>query len=358
MRARVLQRKCNCGGSGASGGECAECKKKKMQRKAAGGAQPESAPPIVHEVLRSPGQPLDAATRAYMEPRFGHDFSKVRVHADGKAAESAQSVGALGYTVGRHVVFGAGQYAPHLGEGRKLLAHELTHVVQQASAREDVPGPIGISTESSPESEANSVAGSNQMGGMHPVQQTHSQAIQRQAGGGAGKSGQPAPQEARFSAEGVAVVVRNSCFPANFGFAKVEAGTRGALNAIFNTACIDESTRTGIQHNLKAHGLDIRCAASAHLQTPGACAESTGFGIPANIFTIGSKAFSGHPDFSAGCGSRLESTILHEIIHLTRGFAQEQLPASCEASCFGFGSADPALCRDIDVNGKRHATAT
>ena len=66
-----------------------------------------------------------------MEPRFGHDFSGVRVHTDARAAESAWSVNALAYTVGRDVVFGTGQYAPGTSGGRRLLAHELTHVVQQ-----------------------------------------------------------------------------------------------------------------------------------------------------------------------------------------------------------------------------------
>ncbi len=87
--------------------------------------------PIVSEVLRSPGQPLDAGTRAFMESRFSHDFSGVQVHTNGKAAESARAVNALAYTVGRDVVFGTNQYAPHSHAGQKVLAHELTHVVQQ-----------------------------------------------------------------------------------------------------------------------------------------------------------------------------------------------------------------------------------
>lgn len=90
-----------------------------------------SVPSVVREVLRLSGQPLDTGTRAYMEPRFGHDFSQVRVHTDAKAAESARTVNALAYTVGRDVVFGAGQYAPRSSIGQRLLAHELTHVVQQ-----------------------------------------------------------------------------------------------------------------------------------------------------------------------------------------------------------------------------------
>jgi hypothetical protein len=131
-RPSMLQRTCACGGSGsAGGGECEECKKKTVQRRAAGSAGPAVAPPIVHEVLRSSGRPLDAATRAFFEPRFGHDFSKVRLHTDSKAAESAQSVQALAYTVGSNIVFGAGQYQPAGAQGMQLLGHELTHVVQQ-----------------------------------------------------------------------------------------------------------------------------------------------------------------------------------------------------------------------------------
>jgi Domain of unknown function (DUF4157) len=86
---------------------------------------------IVHDVLRLPGQPLDSDTRAFMEPRLGCDFSQVRIHTDQQAAESAQSVGARAYTKGRNVVFGDRQYVPETAAGRRLLAHELAHVVQQ-----------------------------------------------------------------------------------------------------------------------------------------------------------------------------------------------------------------------------------
>lgn len=89
------------------------------------------APSIVHNVLNSTGQPLDAETLAFMEPRFSHNFGQVRVHADENAAESATAVNALAYTVGSHMVFGAGKYAPDTTEGKRLLAHELTHVIQQ-----------------------------------------------------------------------------------------------------------------------------------------------------------------------------------------------------------------------------------
>ncbi|HSE15793.1 MAG TPA: DUF4157 domain-containing protein [Pyrinomonadaceae bacterium] len=129
-----LQRKCACG-SYSGGGECGKCRedKTKLQRAAAGGEKPKGLPSIVHDVLSTSGRPLDAGTRAWMEPRFNHDFSGVRVHTDEQAAQSARAVNALAYTVGRDVVFGAGQYAPATERGSHLLAHELTHVVQQTT---------------------------------------------------------------------------------------------------------------------------------------------------------------------------------------------------------------------------------
>ncbi len=188
IQSGVLQRKCACGNH-ASGGECSECGKKRgsLQRSAVSNQLTAEVPPIVHDVLRSPGQPLDSSTRSFFEPRFGHDFSAVqvskvepslaqskltlarpddhyereadmmaeqiasatvpkansgydfsglRIHTDARAAESAQAVNAQAYTVGRDLVFGAGRYAPGTYEGRRLLAHELTHSLQQQSAQQ------------------------------------------------------------------------------------------------------------------------------------------------------------------------------------------------------------------------------
>lgn len=133
----LLQRKCLCGGSPGMNGECEECRKKQsaqLQRRAVGQAEPVTVPPIVHDVLRSPGKALDAATRGFFEPRFSHDFSRIRVHTDGQAADSARAVSARAYTVGQDVVFATGHYAPETNAGRKLLAHELAHAVQQSRA--------------------------------------------------------------------------------------------------------------------------------------------------------------------------------------------------------------------------------
>jgi Domain of unknown function (DUF4157) len=84
--------------------------------------------------MPTPGRPLDHSTRAHLEPRFGYDFANVRVHTDDRAARSAQSIGALSYTVGSNIAFAPGQYAPGTPIGRQVLAHELAHVAQQSHA--------------------------------------------------------------------------------------------------------------------------------------------------------------------------------------------------------------------------------
>jgi hypothetical protein len=184
----VLQRKCDCGQHTVAGSSCSDCSKKKttLQRKTSSSGPANEVPAIVHDVLRSPGQPLDNSTRAFFETRFGHDFSRVparaagpppsfakltlgptddhyeqeahrlsarmisasrtpetteavrpfdlshvRVHTGPEASASAASINALAYTVGRDIVFGPGQYSPQTSAGRSVLAHELTHVVQQ-----------------------------------------------------------------------------------------------------------------------------------------------------------------------------------------------------------------------------------
>ena len=108
----------------------------KLQKKEAVPAAPtlSEAPASVHAALRSPGEPLDAATRGYFEPRFGRDFSSVRVHTDAAAAQSARDVNAQAYTVGHTIAFDSGQFAPGSHEGRRLLAHELTHALQQGAS--------------------------------------------------------------------------------------------------------------------------------------------------------------------------------------------------------------------------------
>jgi pyrrolidone-carboxylate peptidase len=171
----LLQRQCACGNR-SGGGECGACKQRKLQRKslavgatdspleseadrvadqildggavvaaersplrvsrapaAAASHEDEGATASVDPVLAAPGHALDAKTRTFMEPRFGRDFSHVRVHNDAQAQDSAQALDAAAYTVGRHVVFGADHYRPETTTGQRLLAHELTHVLQQGA---------------------------------------------------------------------------------------------------------------------------------------------------------------------------------------------------------------------------------
>jgi len=118
---------------------CTECDDE-LQRRDLGPSAETQTPSLerVAATLRQPGRPLDAAARAFFEPRFGADFGAVRVHTDAQAAASAREVSALAYTVGRDVVFNTGQYAPHSESGRRLLAHELTHVIQQGGERSRV----------------------------------------------------------------------------------------------------------------------------------------------------------------------------------------------------------------------------
>ena len=133
----AAQRKCS------GGGKLSKCSNTRSE--AAGGLLqlkhsdtaalvPEVAPPLVNEVLREPGRPLDEETRAFMEPRFGYDLSTVRLHTDARSAQSATAMNARAYTVGRHIVFAHGQYSPGSESGRSLLAHELTHTAQQAGS--------------------------------------------------------------------------------------------------------------------------------------------------------------------------------------------------------------------------------
>ncbi|MDE2154830.1 MAG: DUF4157 domain-containing protein [Xanthomonadaceae bacterium] len=131
----LLRRKCGCGRS-THGAPCSQCTKQQslLQRRTGDAVDGGYAPTSVQAQLGRAGQPLDTATRAFMEPRFGFDFSAVRVHDTAPAAASAGDVGAAAYTVGRNIVFGAGRYAPSTHAGKEILAHELTHVIQQGGA--------------------------------------------------------------------------------------------------------------------------------------------------------------------------------------------------------------------------------
>jgi outer membrane protein OmpA-like peptidoglycan-associated protein len=193
-RGGILQRKCACGNH-TNGCECAECVQRKglLQRKSSSDFEGTEVPPIVHEVLHSPGQPLDGPTRDFMEPRFGQDFSQVRVHTDAKAADSANAVHAHAYTVGRDIVFGSGRYPTHAGASRHLLAHELTHVVQQTA------GGVGADSETMANAAADRIS--------------QGKAVEGAAVGGAPVSLQRSPKDDAPGKTGVAASVGNFAEP-------------------------------------------------------------------------------------------------------------------------------------------------
>jgi hypothetical protein len=116
--------------------KCSHCEEEELQRKDAGENKSLShAPAIVSGVIGSGGNKMDGGTKSFMESRFGYDFGNVKIHTDTVAAKSAQSINALAYTSGNSIVFNEGQYNPSTPNGQKLLAHELTHTIQQGAAK-------------------------------------------------------------------------------------------------------------------------------------------------------------------------------------------------------------------------------
>lgn len=172
-----------------------------LQRKQASQRELSEVPMSVDEVLHSSGQPLDRETRAFMEPRLGHDFSKVRVHTSEKAGASAKAVNALAYTVGQNIVFAPSHYQPKTLPGKQLLAHELSHVVQQSSQL--LTGPLELDNNPVAETQADQAASSVSQGHSATVNQAPARGLQRQAGP------VPAPADGGLSAEMLAQIVRH-----------------------------------------------------------------------------------------------------------------------------------------------------
>jgi hypothetical protein len=155
--------------------KCAQCEEKDeklhAQRKESSAFQPDAAPSIVEHVLNSPGRPLDPSTREFMESRFDQNFSGVRVHTDAAAARSARRINSLAYTHGQDVAFASGQYQPDSPSGKRLLAHELTHVVQQS----------GHTMSAGPGAQWENTGAQSGKGPSASVRETASPAIQRQS---------------------------------------------------------------------------------------------------------------------------------------------------------------------------------
>jgi hypothetical protein len=160
--------------------KCAGCTKEdELVQKKSSGATPEVTPSINSNIqsLQGGGQPLSKSERSFFEPRMGQDFSGVRIHADSKAADTAQTIQAKAFTLGNNIVFNTGQYSPNNQEGKKLLAHELTHVVQQNGGTnvggKRAPTPLsGIQQTGRSPTDQGSVQAAGANGSINTIQQT------------------------------------------------------------------------------------------------------------------------------------------------------------------------------------------
>lgn len=259
-----------------------------LQVQGAEAARPTAATEAAIHAGRGGGRPLPGGVRRFFEPRLGAELAAVRVHTDGAAANLARDLGARAFTLGSDVFFGAGEWAPGSARGDRLIAHELSHTLQQRA------------------------------GG-----QGDARAIRRQ---GTGTSSKPAAATPTYS------VTTTGCGAAPFTVNAVSTAARVAFDTVRTTSCIRTDA---LKRNILAQfgGLTVRCGQGTNKPcgTASRYASST-----VNIF----------PDaLTARCGP-LESTILHEVIHLLEWapFGHGELADACEKSCFGFGSGDPAKC--------------
>jgi hypothetical protein len=291
----LLQR-CGCAKKpSGSAEECPECKKKReagatLQRISAQASAPtpvsSEAPPIVHEVLRSPGQPLNQASRAFMEPRFGYDFSRVRVHTDSRAAKSAEAVNAQAYTVGSNIVFGANPGGAENLSHQRLLAHELAHVVQQGGRQPGGSLQVAPATDRA-EGEADRAADQVLSGGQATNATKAEGRLQRYT-----LKGFPPTEEAAMN---TAIPIASSTM-------------RSCKGPWLNDSIASKLDSATYEYN-------------ANL---GLCGHS--YPVPWSNIEVGSSAFS-----LATC-CKLESTLAHEASH-TRGFVEPRA-RKLECDCF------------------------
>lgn len=344
-----LQRKCACGGSHT--GECEECRVRRLSRTADQAAH-DGLPASVREVLDSPGQPLDAETRAFFEPRFRHEFGKVRIHADSRAAESAQAVNALAYTVGNHISFGADAYRPQGAQGRKLIAHELAHVVQQSQNA----GPS--SSEAHLEADADRAASTVISQGFSSVAAGGGKnGIQRQSAGGGGASTPAAPTAPTAAQQRIIDDARRAaairCQIAMFRVrGVVPSGPPGGIDQASETALRARSLARlmfdwdnpnmeqigdiiGNMVGFLTSGVDVKIAGAGDPDCGPRAAYVRGLRPPIILC----------PAFFRDSAEQRIRTMIHESAHLAR-IGSADLSESycvvfdCASSCGGFSSAD------------------
>ena len=310
----IMQRKCACGNHTMAGFECESCGKKNLslQRKTQDSAlrtqHPEVVPPIVYEVLRSPGQPLDPGTLAFFQPRFGHDFSHVRMHTDARAAESAKAVDALAYTVGHNIVFGANQSPQESPSRERVLAHELAHVVQQEG--ESSAGSLWIAPHNDPAEAAADIAAHRVLSHQQPLNLRGAKQHLQRLGANPGCT------------RAQAADIHQAIFNANSWVGK-------ALTALAASP-LGVRTLTALRHNFAASGTaanagaiaaTLRAGRADMLRNPYSCADatdatcsaapcgySTAAGVHASVICTNATLATPDAVYRAGC-------VLHEAIH-------------------------------------------
>jgi hypothetical protein len=342
----LLQRACACGQhTTSSGGECEECKKKRrgmLQRTAMNNSPSHEIPPTVHEVLQSPGQPLDSATRSFMEPRFGHNFSGVRVHTDAKAAESARAVNALAYTVGDQMCFDTGFHRPDTADGRQLIAHELAHVVQQSGSG------IGHQTnETHLEADANRIASAVLEEGIQPMITSGAPpGLQRQPQGG--QNTPPAPARPTLQQRRIIDAARRvaaiRCQIAMFRVRGIDPAIEWQLRSRSLARVMFEWNNPNMEQigdvissmvGYLTSGVQIMVAPGNDPECGNRAAYVRGLRPPIVLC----RNF-----FNSGPEARIR-TMIHEAAHLARignaGLAESYcVDFDCQTSCGGFDAAD------------------
>ena len=325
----VLQRKCACGKHTGGSGECDECRKKaqSLHRKVSTdhvsiATGDHVSGEVIRGVLDRSGEPLDPKSRELFEPRFGRDFSQVRLHTDAAASESALAVGASAYPVGRHIAFRSGEYAPDTKPGQHLLAHELAHVAQQRSQDVSPSAALEISDPSdSAEHEAERVADSMVDGIAHA-------------------QSEPGPAHTTHAAAGVARLVsprQTSCAPNANGAPADPVADLTAMDELAGGLCAGMGTLLAIAGALTQQG--FRNPAGGVDQ-----AYRNTFGVPVAQGRGFLNRLSGvvRPTLDAALGDEMQLLSLRYDL-LTRFFSQP-IAYRCNATAFGGCPVTAATC--------------
>jgi hypothetical protein len=311
------------------------------------------APAVAEATIRSPGHPLPKPVRNDMEPRLRHDFSRVRVHTDSQAQQAARAVSARAFTIGQHVVFGEGEYQPDTVGGRALIAHELTHTVQQADARAGGWPPLTIgAADDRQEREASSVEGgvlaeraTPMVIGPGPLtlalapQRTPARRLscnerQRALVDEARRTGAIRCQVAAFRTKGIVAPG-----PPELGDPGLASRweAQAVADRIFGERLNMEQVGdivTGMGARLAASDLPVECAPSSDPE----CGSRSGYvvGYRPPIYLC--------PPFFRASGEERIRTLVHEAAHLARigePRGESYCPVfDCASPCGGFSTAD------------------